>query len=54
MVHERTFGATANHRRDAAEAAHDTRVVTGARMWFQAHVAPVGAASAATGLTDDS
>ncbi|WP_369944819.1 copper resistance protein B [Xanthomonas medicagonis] len=34
VVHERAFGATADYRRDAAEAARDTRVVAGVRVWF--------------------
>ncbi|UYB54483.1 copper resistance protein B [Xanthomonas sp. AM6] len=34
VVHERAFGATADHRRDAGEAARETRVVAGVRVWF--------------------
>lgn len=34
VVHERAFGATADYRRDAGEAARDTRVVAGVRVWF--------------------
>jgi len=34
VVHERAFGATADYRRDAGEAARETRVVAGVRIWF--------------------
>ncbi|WP_455435368.1 copper resistance protein B [Xanthomonas sp. WHRI 7945] len=34
VVHERAFGATADYRREAGEAARDTRVVAGVRVWF--------------------
>lgn len=34
VVHERTFGATADYRRDAGDAARETRVVAGVRVWF--------------------
>ncbi|MGV1106932.1 copper resistance protein B [Xanthomonas translucens] len=34
VVHERAFGATAGYRRDAGDAARDTRVVAGVRIWF--------------------
>ncbi|WP_420018517.1 copper resistance protein B [Xanthomonas bundabergensis] len=34
VVHERAFGATADYRRDAGDAARDTRVVAGVRVWF--------------------
>lgn len=34
VVHERAFGATADYRRDAGEAARETRVVAGVRVWF--------------------
>ncbi|WP_410176853.1 copper resistance protein B [Xanthomonas graminis] len=34
VVHKRAFGATADYRRDAGEAARETRVVAGVRVWF--------------------
>lgn len=34
IVHERSFGDTADLRRDEGEAAEDTRVVAGLRFWF--------------------
>lgn len=34
LVHERSFGGTADLRRDDGEAARDTRVVAGLRFWF--------------------
>jgi len=34
VVHERAFGTTADYRRDAGEAARETRVVAGVRVWF--------------------
>ncbi|WP_456359913.1 copper resistance protein B [Xanthomonas translucens] len=34
VVHERAFGATADYRRDAGDAARETRVVAGVRVWF--------------------
>ncbi|KLD77947.1 copper resistance protein B [Xanthomonas hyacinthi] len=34
VVHERAFGATSDYRRDAGEAARETRVVAGVRVWF--------------------
>ena len=34
LVHERSFGGTADLLRDEGEATHDTRVVAGVRMWF--------------------
>lgn len=34
VVHERSFGATADLLRDEGEAAHDTRMVAGVRFWF--------------------
>ncbi len=34
LVHERTFGSTADHRRDDGEATRDTRWVAGVRWWF--------------------
>jgi len=34
VVHGRAFGATADYRRDAGEAARETRVVAGVRVWF--------------------
>ncbi|WP_185817332.1 copper resistance protein B [Xanthomonas theicola] len=34
VVHERAFGSTADYRRHAGDAARDTRVVAGVRVWF--------------------
>nr|WP_225209921.1 copper resistance protein B [Xanthomonas surreyensis] len=34
VVHERAFGTTADYRHDAGEAARETRVVAGVRVWF--------------------
>lgn len=34
LVHERSFGGTADLLRDEGEATHDTRVVAGLRFWF--------------------
>ncbi len=34
LVHERSFGATADFMRDEGEATRDTRVVAGVRFWF--------------------
>ncbi len=34
VVHERSFGATADLMRDEGEATRDTRVVAGVRIWF--------------------
>ncbi|RDZ28501.1 copper resistance protein B [Lysobacter silvisoli] len=34
VVHERSFGATADLRRDEGEAVSDNRVVAGVRVWF--------------------
>lgn len=34
MVHERSFGDTADHRRAEGEHSRDTRVVAGVRIWF--------------------
>lgn len=34
LVHERSFGGTADHRREAGEATRDTRWVAGVRWWF--------------------
>lgn len=34
IVHERSFGRTADFRRAAGESASDTRVVAGVRIWF--------------------
>lgn len=34
VVHERSFGGTADYRRDKGEAARDTRFVAGVRIWF--------------------
>ncbi len=34
VVHERAFGATADYRHDAGEAARKTRIVAGVRVWF--------------------
>ncbi len=33
-VHERSFGGTADHRRQGGEPARDTRLVAGVRIWF--------------------
>lgn len=34
VVHERAFGTTADYRRDVGDAARETRVVAGVRVWF--------------------
>jgi copper resistance protein B len=34
LVHERSFGATADLRRDEGDAVRDTRAVAGVRFWF--------------------
>ncbi len=34
LVHERSFGGTADFARDEGEATRDTRVVVGVRLWF--------------------
>lgn len=34
VVHERSFGGTADYRQEAGEAARDTRFVAGVRLWF--------------------
>jgi copper resistance protein B len=34
LVHERSFGDTADYRRDSGEPTDDTRVVAGVRVWF--------------------
>ncbi|GAB3510715.1 copper resistance protein B [Pseudoxanthomonas daejeonensis] len=34
LAYERTYGGTADHRRGAGEAAHETRWVAGVRWWF--------------------
>lgn len=34
LVHERSFGGTADARRNAGEVTRDTRVVVGVRFWF--------------------
>lgn len=34
LVHERSFGGTADFMRDEGEATRDTRVVAGVRVWF--------------------
>ena len=34
VVHERTFGNTADLRREEGEPTQDTRVVAGVRFWF--------------------
>ena len=34
IAHERAYGGTAGHRRQAGEAASDTRWLAGVRWWF--------------------